>query len=203
LGQTDQSIQNLWKLYNHTSSNYTHILTREKELARLIKQGDEKAFKTAFELYYMGLVNYGHYLTQNMEASRGMVQEVFLTLWEKRSRISIHSSLKSYLFKAINHKALNHIRHAKVKKAFHEQYISTWIYGEFDETSINPFLQSALEKAINNLPPKAYQSFALTQIDGLSIREAAKVMGVATKTIENHLARSRQILKKKLKRYKS
>ncbi|MEA1875986.1 MAG: sigma-70 family RNA polymerase sigma factor [Bacteroidota bacterium] len=178
-------------------------MTTEKELAKLIQQGDEKAYKTAFELYYTGLVSYGYHMVQNMEVSRGMVQEVFLKLWEKRALISVHTSLKAYLFTAINNKALNHIRHNKIKRAFQEQYVSTWFYGGSDQMEIDPYLQNAIEKAINSLPPKAYQSFALTQIDGLSIREAAQIMQVAEKTIENQLARSRKILKQKLKKYKS
>lgn len=178
-------------------------MTTEKELAKLIQEGDEKAYKTAFELYYTGLVSYGNHMVQNMEVSRGMVQEVFLKLWENRALISVHSSLKAYLFTAINNRALNHIRHNKIKRAFQEQYVSTWVYGESNQIEIDPFLQNAIEKAINSLPPKAYQSFVLTQIDGLSIREAAQILQKAEKTIENHLARSRKILKQKLKKYKS
>ncbi|MCK5822076.1 MAG: sigma-70 family RNA polymerase sigma factor [Bacteroidales bacterium] len=178
-------------------------MSEENQLAKLIQQGDEKAFKTAFELYYEGLVSYGNHLVKNMEVSRDMVQEVFLTLWEKRNIVSIHSSLKAYLFTAINHQALNHIRHNKIKRAFQEQYIATWLYGENKQIAVDPFLLEIIEKAINSLPPKAYQSFALTQIDELSIREAAKIMCVAEKTIDNHLARSRKILKQKLKKYKN
>jgi len=179
------------------------MLTKETELAQLIQKGDETAFKTAFELYYAGLLSYGKHLVQNNDVSRDLVQEVFMRLWEKREKISVHSSLKAYLFSAINNRALNHIRHEKIKRAFQEQHISTWIYGEYSQSEVNPFLNSAIERAINALPKKAYQSFTLTQIDGLSIREAAQKMGVAEKTIENQLARSRKILRQKLKKYKS
>ncbi len=175
----------------------------ETEFAKLIRQGDEKAFKNAFELYYAALVRYGNLFVHDTEISRGLVQEVFLKLWEKRDEIIIHSSLKAYLFTAINHKALNHIRHERVKEAFKDQYISTWIHNDDNQLKVNPFLKDALENAINSLPPKAYKSFALTQIDGLSIREAAKKMGVAEKTIENQLARSRKTLRQKLKKFKN
>ncbi len=179
------------------------MLTDEKKLALLIRQGDQEAFKTTFELYYAGLLSYGNLLINDYEKSRDLVQEVFLILWEKNESISVHTSLKAYLYTSVNNRALNHIRHEKIKKAFEEQRVSHWINASQDEFSVSPFLQAALEKAINNLPPKAFQCFALTQLDGLSIREAAQRLDLAEKTIENQVARSRKILRQKLKRYKT
>lgn len=178
------------------------MLTEEKKLAILIQQGDKKAFKKAFDIYYAGLVSYGTHLIKNQESSRDLVQEIFLKLWKNRDKLSIQSSLKSYLFSAINNAALNYIRHERITQAFEEQSISTWIYDDQHQIHVNPFLQEALKKAIDKLPPKARQCFTLTQIDGLSIKEAAKSLALADKTVENQLARSRKILQQKLKSYK-
>lgn len=174
----------------------------EKKLAILIQQGDEEAFKTAFDLYYAGLVAFGNHILKNKDVSRDLVQEVFLKLWLNRDEISVHSSLKAYLFSAINNSALNYIRRQKIELAFRERSVSCWIFDDYDQIKVNPFVEAALKKAIDRLPSKARQCFTLTQIDGLSIREAAQELNVAEKTVENQLSRSRKILQQKLKKYK-
>lgn len=178
------------------------MLTDDKQLAILIKKGDKKAFKTLFELHYVSLIAFGNSLINDNEACRDLVQEVFLKLWEKRRSMSVHTSLKSYLFTAINNSALNFLRHEKIVSAFWKYSISSWIFEESIQLQVSPFVREAINKAIDSLPSKAKQCFTLTQIDGLSIREAAIKLDVAEKTVENQLARSRKILQQKLKKYK-
>ncbi len=47
-----------------------------------------------------------------------------------------------------------------------------------------------LEAAIGELPPKCREAFLLCRLEGLTMREAGKRMGVSERTIENHLAKA-------------
>jgi len=51
-------------------------------------------------------------------------------------------------------------------------------------------LQSALDK----LPPRCRQAVVLRKIEGLSVREIAERMGVAEKTVKNHLTEGVRVL---------
>ena len=163
--------------------------------------GDENAFKTIFEKYYHQLVSYGESISGSKEASRGHVQDVFLKLWESRDQISIKTSLKAYLFTAIYHKALNWRRHEKVKRAYEDDRLKDITEGVQTQPGINPFLQKAISNAIDSLPAKALEVFTLTQLEGLSNKEAATKLGISIKTVENQVTRARKILQKKLKKY--
>jgi len=170
-------------------------------LRQKLKEGDTKAFKSLFELYYKLLVGYAISLTENMEVSRELVQDVFLKLWENRLETKAKGSLKAYLFTAVNHQSLNWLRHEKIKRAYRNDSIHDVMMGVQLPPRMSPFLDEALRRAINELPEKALEVFTLTQLDGVSHKEAALSLGISVKTVENQLSRSRKILQKKLRKY--
>jgi len=166
-----------------------------------LQEGDTGAFQTIFESYYQQLVRYGISITDNLEVSRELVQDVFLKLWEKRRETKIKISIKAYLFTAVNNQALNWVRHQKIKRAYENASLQDVMSGIQLPPRISPFLAEAIRKAIDELPDKALMVFTLTQVEGLAYKEAAKTLGISIKTIENQLARARKILQKKLRKY--
>ena len=56
-------------------------------------------FETVFKQYYEGLCRYASMWLKDSDESEEIVQLVFVQLWEKREKIQISSSLKSYLNK--------------------------------------------------------------------------------------------------------
>lgn len=173
----------------------------DQELFAQIQKGNTHAFKLLFQKYYSGLVGFGTYLLHDQEESRELVQEIFLTLWEKRSQLQI-SSPKAYLFTAMNNKAMNTARHLKIVRSQASEHEFLNRDQSLTDPLPNPFLKDALAKAISELPEQARLCFVLTQFDGLSVKEAAKQLNLAEKTVANHLARSRKMLQKKLKKFR-
>ena len=171
-------------------------------LRNKLQEGDVNAFKSLFETYYSQLIAYGMSMTQNMEVSRGLVQDVFLKLWENRTKNIIRGSIKAYLFSAINNQALNWLRHEKVRYAYENTMLKDVMTSVELPPTINPFLAEAIKNAIDDLPEKALRVFTLTQLEGIPQKEVALTLGLSLKTVENHLARSRKILQKRLRKYR-
>lgn len=167
-----------------------------------LRDGDLQAFRALFEKYYPRLVNYGFSITNNKEVSRGHVQEVFLKLWETRMSTIIRGSMKAYLYTAINHRALNWIRHEKIKRAYENEELHYLLSRTEQPDDVSPFLDAAISKAIDSLPVRALEVFTLTQLDGLTNKEAALRLGISVKTVENQITRSKKILRKKLSGYR-
>jgi len=171
-------------------------------LKQQLRKGDIQAFKTLFESLYSHLLNYGLSLTRDIEVSKELIQEIFLKLWESREKTEIRGSLKAYLFTAMNNRALNWIRHEKIKRAYENESLKDTLSGVELPSHISPFLTEAIKNAIDSLPERALQVFSLTQLEGISHKEAALQMGISVKTVENQLNRARKILQKKLKKYR-
>ena len=171
-------------------------------LKQQLREGDLQAFKTLFESFYSHLLNYGVSLTKDIEVSKELIQEVFLKLWENRSKTEIRGPLKAYLFTALNNRALNWIRHEKIKRAYENESLKDAMSGVELPQHISPFLSEAIKNAIDSLPERALQVFHLTQLEGNSHKEAALKLGISVKTVENQLNRARKILQKKLKKFR-
>ena len=75
-----------------------------------IQRGGLKAFETLFRQYYAVLCAYGHKYVDFHDAEE-IVQDSLLWIWENRENLIIESSLSSYLFKMVHHKALNKLAH--------------------------------------------------------------------------------------------
>ena len=176
-------------------------MPEDQELISKIKKGDNQAFKLLFQRYYPGLYNFGMSLLHDEEEVRNLIQDIFLQLWEKKNKLDI-SSAKSYLFTTLNNKSLNIIRHLKIVHSYQKDQESTDSQFIKESDAHNPFIREAIDKAIKQLPPKAQQCFLLTQVEGKSIKEAAKILEISDKTVENQLSRSRKILQKKLKSFR-
>jgi len=87
-------------------SNHT-ILFKE------IKKGNTQAFKELYKRYYYRLRGFAMNFIKNSNEVDDIIQECFLTVWEKRESLA-EISLPSLLFKMVRNSCLNHIKHISV-----------------------------------------------------------------------------------------
>ena len=62
-------------------------------------------------------------------------------------------------------------------------------------------LNGAITDAVGSLPPAQRAAVVLTTLQGLGVREAAKIEGCTTTTMYWRLHKARKILKKRLEKY--
>jgi len=70
------------------------------------RNGDEAAFAELMRIHYQDLFNYGSRIAKDEELAKDCIQDLFLTLWEKRLTISETSFVKYYLLKSLRRKIL-------------------------------------------------------------------------------------------------
>ena len=61
---------------------------------------------------------FAYTFTKDADDAEKAVQEVFVCLWEKRSELKLHGSLKSYLLKSVQNYCLDEIRHRHVREQY-------------------------------------------------------------------------------------
>lgn len=70
----------------------------DAELVEKLRKGDIEAFDAVFDKYSDRLFGFALNYLKSKEEAEGLVQDVFLKIWENRKKLKKDASLKSYLF---------------------------------------------------------------------------------------------------------
>ncbi len=170
-------------------------------LLNLLKEDDQLAYTEIFERYSRILVNHAYKLLGRHDEANDVVQEVFLSLWNKRYELSVTGSLSSYLYKAVKNRILNHIAHEKVVSRYADS-ISNFIENEYvfaDSKLREKELEAIIAKEIALLPEKMREVFLLRKVEELSYDEISNQLNITDKTAKQQVYNSVKILREKLK----
>ena len=85
-------------------------LKSNKELLLLIQKDDKVAFFHIYERYYRRLYGFVLKYVKQKEDTEEIVQEVFVKIWESRSKIDAYSSFESFLFTVAYNATVNTLR---------------------------------------------------------------------------------------------
>jgi RNA polymerase sigma-70 factor (family 1) len=176
------------------------VYHNEHDLITSLKQGDEGAYNYIFKHYWKTLYLQAYAKLQSREAAEEIVQELFVTLWEKRSVLLI-SNLTHYLRMALRNKCIDHIRKQIVKDKYWTYYRSFLPHqtDNAQETVSYNNLMEAVETGIASMPEKTKRIFILNRLEGKSVPHVAQLIRLSEKTVEYHLTKCLKTLKVHLK----
>src|ERR1700712_1630679 len=83
-----------------------------------LTQGDAKAFECLFKLYYTRLTLFANRFLNDITVAEEIVSDLFVMLWETGHEINFSGSVSSYLFKSVQNKCLNHLKHQKLQNLY-------------------------------------------------------------------------------------
>jgi len=176
----------------------------DKFLIKGIVTQNKIVFDFVFHYYYSGLCAYCERITGSQQTAEDIVQYLFLNLWIKHHQININSSLKNYLFTSVKNRALDFIKHEKVKirrlnsldrsdKESIDNLSSFW----FAESELREIIEKGLEK----LTPRCREIFRLSRFKDLKNQEIAEKLGISKRTVELQISNALRILRSELKPY--
>ena len=173
----------------------------DTSLLSAIKHGDERAFDMLFRKYYSMLCAYGHKFVE-LEEAEECVQDAFLWLWENREVMVVQSSLSSYLFAIVHHRALNRINQKEVKSRV-ENYFCEEMQSLIEDTNFYHIeeLTRRIQEAVAALPESYREAFVMHRFKDMTYKEIADLLGVSPKTVDYRIQQALKQLRVDLKDY--
>lgn len=168
----------------------------DRNLADRLSRGDLTAFDEIYELYYNRVYSFSFSYLKRKEDAEGVVQDVFETLWLKRSELTEIRNLKGWLFTITFNRVRKIFRNLAIERKNMDQFgqmssavdISTEHSLEFND------LFEKAESYIDRLSPRQ-QSVLLLQVkEGLENDEIASRLKINKRTVDNHLNSARKAL---------
>ncbi|MFD1772255.1 RNA polymerase sigma factor [Sphingobacterium suaedae] len=169
-------------------------------IVELRKATANKSLNQLFEHYWQPLFQFSYNILKDDDDAKDAVQDVFITLWNRRFDIDIHTSMESYLFTAVRYRSLT-ILSKKLDLKQRNVPLENYIESSFTE-SVDPFvlkdLQQEIDRQIETLPTRMQEVIRLKIKDSLSISEIAARLNISEDTVKNHLAAARSRLRSSL-----
>jgi RNA polymerase sigma-70 factor (family 1) len=170
----------------------SEIIHNEKDLLREIAQGDRKAFGVLYKYYFPTVRHYVALFEPSGTMLDELTQDVFVRIWEKRSKLAAVDSFKNYLFLVTRNVVFNYIRALKVLKAKQQSAgpeAAEGIAGGSDPESellFKQYYHMALE-AIDKLPEGRRKILQMSIDRGLSLDEIAAELNISRAGVKKQL----------------
>jgi RNA polymerase sigma-19 factor, ECF subfamily len=184
----------------------------DPQVVARLRDGDATAFREIFDGLFPRLRGYAARLVQSTAVADELVHDVFLQLWRDRARLDPARSVSSYIFTAVRHRALDHLKRERVRLKWERaELIEHAPLGSEPPANLLDASQSveqdevtrAIWSAVFELPPRVREALLLRWKEQRSYAEVAQIMGIAEKTVEIHIGRGIKALRESLPRHLS
>lgn len=168
-----------------------------------LKSGSHSAYERVFKKYYKMLVAKAYFVLEDEMEAEDLVQNLFVTMWQKSHFISIKTSLRSYLYAAVHNQCMMVIRDRKVADKRMNSYKEVLAGDEEkDRMEVEEAYQGRLDLAFHELPLQRQRAFKLVYLEDKKYKEAAEEMGLSVNSVKTHLKLAVKALKDKLINFK-
>jgi RNA polymerase sigma-70 factor, ECF subfamily len=140
---------------------------------------------------------------KDFETAKEIVQDSFLSLWEKRETIDMERPVKSYLTKVIHNKCTNHLRDNRKFDRYIlsvENLVDIPEYNDSDSL-VEEELHIKIDSAIAELPEKCREVFVMSRYESLKYQEIADKLQISVKTVETQMSKALQHMRIRLSEY--
>ncbi|WP_346861197.1 RNA polymerase sigma-70 factor [uncultured Draconibacterium sp.] len=181
----------------------------EQQLFERLRNDDEAAFKVIYNEYYSKLYYFVLEFIPLKDTAENVVQDTFVTLWNKRNELKDNSNLTSYLFTVAKNNALKKLRDKKYSQKLFSNAVDV---SELNlnvealstiDTSLYAFMDidQIIQETLTGLPPQCRKVFELSRFREMKNREIAEELNISIKTVEGHISKGIKTFKVALKDY--
>ncbi len=197
---------------SHMASQITPE-TCDRELVHRAKAGDLDAFEVLTNRYERRVYSLALRMLRQEQDAEDVTQQTFLSVLENLGGFRGEASFSTWLLRIATHAALKIIRKRKgldtipleeateaadgLETVPHPEYIADWRRSPEELVHRNE-IRRLLDEALARLDEKHRLVFLLRDVEGLSVKETADVLGLSEANIKVRLLRARLQLRELL-----
>ena len=163
-----------------------NLPTKQTQMTDFQSTYKESQYKILFKEYYYSLVQFATHIIHDDETAKDFVQDLFVLLWEKELKFENELTFRTYLYRSIQHKCINHIRKLKIQLK-HEKNLSEKIEQEENPSILHNLIKEEVYRqlftSIDHLPPQC-KKICLMTLDGKKPAEIAQELNLAVDTVK-------------------
>lgn len=173
----------------------------------IIQKGFQESPRAGFELlfrrYHKVLCSHAVRFVYSKEVAEDIVSDVFCRFWKTRAYESVNSSYRYYLFRSVRNEAYNYL-----KLEFHRfenledtAYNISGLSAQPDNVAQYEEVLRQVESLVESLPPQCRRVFLLSRFEGKKYQEIADELDISIKTVEVHIGKALELMRRGLKNH--
>lgn len=176
-----------------------------------IKYRDSELFARLFEQYKEPFARFAYSFVRDMVVAESLFVDALVDYWQRRDHLPENTNIPSYILTAVRNKALNYMRHQRVKQSAEEKILSKAQSDlEFRISSLESFtieqlfvdeIGDIVRKSIAQMPEQTRRIFEMSRFENKRNAEIAAQLGISIKTVEFHITKMLKVLRENLKDY--
>lgn len=177
----------------------------ESNFFLLVKLNKDKAFNLVFDAYWNTLYKQACKKVHCNEIAQDLVQDVFVSLWDKIEFLDAEGSVLAYLFAILRNKILKLYEKDEVRLRYAVSVASVTAPSDLysQNSMLEKELKTIIDTEIERMPLRMKEIYLLKKEDDLSIRQIAEDLSLSEQTVKNQLQMAYQRLRTRVKDYDS
>ena len=185
--------------------------TDEADLIRRLQGGDTEAFERLFARYHTKIYRQAMHLLGNEAEAEEIMQDVFLTLFEKASTFRGDAAISTWLYRLTANAAISRLRRRTrrpevlvedylpkfLEDGHHLQPVIDWST-DLEQSVVRDEAHQLLRQAIDALRPLDKAVIVLSDLEELPQRETGEILGLSVSAVKSRLHRARLFLRGQL-----
>ncbi len=160
--------------------------SEDAALLSAVGQGDRQAFQALYARWGGRLLAYVNAMGARGPQGEDLVQEIFLTLWQKASLYRPElGSPEAWIFTLTRHKVLDIWRRPRPVVEVEPDFLEALVGDDAGHANVEQGL--SLRKAMGTLMPDQRRALQLAYFGELSYAETAQAMGIPVGTLKSRI----------------
>jgi RNA polymerase sigma-70 factor (ECF subfamily) len=169
----------------------------DDEIVQRVLDGETALFELIVRRYNQRLFRITRAILRNDDAAEDVMQEAYLRAFVKLDQFAGKAKFSTWLTKIATYEALGRLRHAKLQEQLSETSDNR---SDPERTAYGRQLHSAIEKAVDTLPPLYRSVFVMRELEDMTVVETAECLGITQESVKTRLHRARVLLRSQLER---
>jgi RNA polymerase sigma-70 factor (family 1) len=173
------------------------------ELFQLTRQDDTKAFEILYMRHWSSLIDTAYRRLQSREKAEDMVQEIFISFYQKRQFLEITVSVQAYLYQALKYKILNEFRSENIRISYQKSlFLKDVCKNDFANEIDAKDLNKKIDNILASLPEKCRRVFILSRHGNKTNKDISQDLKISVSTVEKHIGKALKTIKFLLPEYR-
>lgn len=154
-----------------------------------MQHDDHHAFNELFNRYWENMYQSALARLDDPAGAQDIVQEIFISIWQRRQSLQINSSLEAYLQSAVRLSVISYFRSAKASELQLQDALQRMNILESAIADHTDYLamEKTLEHEVNNMSETLRKIYQL-RTENYSIKDIAIELGLAEQTVKNYIS---------------